>query len=200
MTRTEGTPELTDDDLQSALRALRADTEDAPAFLASLRQRLAREAVPPSSTRLVRWRDAWNHHARWLWPAVGVAVGGLAFSILTLVRSPPPLRVAQGPDVSEVVHRMPASHLALVRVTFSSSVAIEDVAFEVVLPDGLSFWSEGQVQPERSFRWHGKLEAGDNPLPVAVRGDRPGRYRLTASAEAGGRRIEHAVVLEVTSG
>ena len=72
------------------------------------------------------------------------------------------------------------------------------MAFEVRLPEGLSFWSEGRALPERSFVWRGRLAAGDNAVPIAVRGDRPGRYRVIATAEIDRRRVEHAVVLEVT--
>ncbi len=99
--------------------------------------------------------------------------------------------------VAEPVHRVPADKTAVIRINFATEVAVGNVTFDVSLPEGLSFWSGGEKLAMRSFRWQGHLVAGDNPIPIAVRGDRPGRYRVRAAAEVDGARIEHDVVLEV---
>jgi hypothetical protein len=44
------------------------------------------------------------------------------------------------------------------------------------------------------------LHAGDNDIPIAVRGEKPGRYRLTVSTRIGEQHIDEDVVLEVVEG
>jgi hypothetical protein len=82
-------------------------------------------------------------------------------------------------------------------LAFSAEVAVESVTFEVTLPEGLAFWSNGRRLDERTFRWPGRLDAGENLIPIAVRGDRPGRYPVVATVEVEGRVLEHRVVLDV---
>jgi hypothetical protein len=93
--------------------------------------------------------------------------------------------------------RVPSSKIAVIKLAFAAEVAVEDVTFEVTLPEGLAFWSSGKRLDERSFRWPGRLDAGENLVPIAVRGDRPGRYPVVATVEIGGRVLEHRVFLDV---
>lgn len=94
---------------------------------------------------------------------------------------------------------MPASKLALVKIDFVAEKAIDDVAFEITLPDGLRFVSGGEELAERTFRFEGKLAAGSNPIPIAVKGPRAGRYKVIAHAIGPAIDVTHEVVLEVTT-
>jgi hypothetical protein len=214
MNRQEHTPSDIDaDDVRRMLRELRVTQPDG-GFRESLHRRLLAEPEPKARGILPAVRAAF---ARWpglLWPATGVASGALAFALLVVLRGPAPtpsVPVAQlnGPAqpngsaqpnelaLAEIVHRVPADKTAVIRINFATDVAMDDVNFEITLPEGLSFWSRGEKLAMRSFRWQGQLLQGDNPIPIAVRGDRPGRYRVRAGAETAGTRIEHDVVLEV---
>jgi anti-sigma factor RsiW len=98
-----------------------------------------------------------------------------------------------------VAHRVPADKLALVKIDFVAEEAIDNVAFEITLPDGLRFVSDGNELAERTFRFQGRLEAGSNPIPIAVRGPRAGRYKVIAHAIGPALDVTHEIVLEVTS-
>jgi hypothetical protein len=104
-----------------------------------------------------------------------------------------PLRTA-----ATVAYRVPASKVALVKVDFVAEEAIDGVAFEITLPDGLRFVSGGRELAERTFRFEGKLVAGSNPVPIAVKGPRPGRYSLIAHAIGPSLDVTQQVTLEVT--
>jgi len=173
-----------DRELGERLRALREDPPDG-GFQASLHRRLVAAGAPER-------RNTW---ARLLWPAVGFATAVAVFIALQLFRAPEPV-----PAVLIAATEVPASKVAVIKLNFTADVSVESAEFQVSLPDGLAFWMDGQELPERSFAWTQPLRAGDNVIPIAVRGQRPGRYRVTASARVGGEQIEHDVVLEVTNG
>jgi hypothetical protein len=99
----------------------------------------------------------------------------------------------------EVAYRVPEAKVALVKIDFVASKNIDDVAFEITLPDGLRFVSGGQMLAERSFRFVGRLAAGDNSIPVAVKGPHTGRYKVIAHAIGSELDVTQEVVLEVTS-
>jgi hypothetical protein len=186
-----------------ALRSLRVDPPSDDGFATRLRERLIAEGPPRAPRLLDRLAEAWAAwRGRLVWPAAGVLVGAATFALLLVARGPAPALRAVGPAqpalVAEAVHVIPVDKIAVIRLTFTAEVAVDEVAFQVRLPEGLAFWSEGHALPERTFVWRGSLAAGDNAVPIAVRGARPGRYRVVTSAEMDQRRIEHAVVLEVT--
>jgi hypothetical protein len=177
---------------------------------AELHRRLLASGPPRPASLLERWRAISRLLPDLRPAAVGVLAGATTFALLVALR---PAGTPRGSDAriqhaaengaarraaEETVHRIPADKVAVIRLNFTADVAIADVRFEVRLPDGLSFWSGGKPLAERSFRWRGDLAAGDNPLPIAVRGRWPGRYRVVATANLGARQIEHAVVLEMT--
>jgi hypothetical protein len=182
-------------DVQRRLRALRVDAPDG-AFLVALHGRLAAEAE-------AKRRRPWL-----LWPALGVACG-VAAALLVLAGSPkvPPAATATtttGTGVLAVQQpaavRLPADKVAVIHLTFTADVSMDDVDFSVALPDGLSFWSDGARLADRIFSWRGRLAPGENAMPIAVRGERPGRYRVRATARSGQHEVEHEVVLEVVGG
>ncbi len=188
--------------LRERLRALRdaPAPDDGTAFQAALHRRLVAAGPPePAST--------WEHVQRWmrrgaplLWPALGVAAGVAAFLVMGEVRRPEPV---EPPAVAEVARPgtvVPASKVAVIKFDFTTDVAVEEADFQVSLPEGLVFYADGEELPLRSFEWRQPLQSGSNVIPIAVRGSKPGRYMLTASARAGDQRIEHEVVLEVTEG
>jgi hypothetical protein len=94
--------------------------------------------------------------------------------------------------------KVPAEKVALVKIDFASAKAIDDVDFEILLPDGLHFFSGGQELAERTFQWRAKLGAGSNVVPIAVKGSHPGRYRVIAHATGRDLDVSQEVVLEVT--
>ena len=199
------TPQETDD--AKMLEALRGLAVDAPdnGFRAGLHRRLADEPAPQTAGLLDRaW--AWLCDRRaWLWPVGGLASGVAAYALLVVVHGNPvgprpsvqggPVVVASGPVLPSF--QVPSSKVAVIKLAFAAEVAVEDVTFEVTLPEGLAFWSSGKRLDERTFRWPGRLEAGENLIPIAVRGDRPGHYPVVATVEVGGRVLEHRVVLDV---
>jgi len=214
MTEPEPTTQQKTDDAE-LLKALRALAVDAPddGFRAALHLRLAAEPAPAAvgffATSFHR-ALAWLRERRaWLWPVGGLAAGVAAYALLVAVHGDPlrpqtvqpqvalaePRAVASGPVWPSF--RVPFSKVAVIKLAFAAEVAVEDVTFEVTLPEGLAFWSSGKRLDERTFRWPGRLDAGENLVPIAVRGDQPGRYPVVATVEIGGRVLEHRVVLDV---
>ena len=207
---TQQAPEGTQ--LREALRGLAVDAPD-HGFRAALHLRLAAEPAPAAVGFVAAFFNrpsAWLRHRRaWLWPVGGLAAGVAAYALLVVVYGDPVARQAARPQVAPAApttvasgpvwpsFRVPSSKVAVIRLAFSAEVAVEDVTFEVTLPEGLAFWSSGKRLDERTFRWPGRLEAGENLVPIAVRGDRPGRYPVVATVEFGGRVLEHRVVLDV---
>ena len=108
-------------------------------------------------------------------------------------------RAAPTATAEQASYRVPESKVALVKIDFVAERAVNDVDFEIVLPDGLRFFSGGKQLAERSFRWHGELKPGSNPIPVAVKGPRAGRFRVIAHAVGADLDVTHEVWLEVTT-
>lgn len=201
-----------DADLRAQLRALAQDLPDR-GFSQALHRRLMAEPAPSPAGAGERAAEWLRQRRAWLWPAGGLAAGVAAYALLFVLHGDPravaplvasapvpaaPQVVSTGPVLPSF--RVPASKVAVIKLAFAAEVAVEDVTFEVKLPEGLAFWSGGKRLPERSFRWPGRLEAGENLVPIAVRGERPGRYPVIASVEVDGRVLEHKVVMEVTAG
>ena len=107
---------------------------------------------------------------------------------------------AHAPHRLAASYNVPESKVALVKIDFVAEKTIDDVAFEITLPDGLRFVSGG----ERAGRAHLPLlrassAAGSNPIPIAVKGPRAGRYKVIAHAIGPALDVTHEVVLEVTT-
>jgi hypothetical protein len=189
-----------EEQMLEALRELRVDPPAEP-FGAALHRRLAAAGAPPVPSWLARLRAGLVRRPALLWPAAGVLCGVLAFVVMGRLRGvdrPDRIPVATG-DVAPT-YRVPTSKVAVIKLNFAASVDVADVDFEVELPEGLYFWSGGQKLAERVFRWPGELRAGDNLIPVAVRGERPGLFRVKARAVAAGETVEHEILLDVKGG
>jgi len=173
-------------DLRDRLRQLKVDPPDG-GFEATLHRKPV-AAGPPSPPPF--WRRIWPslQAPRMLWPAFGAAMGVAVFLLLG--------HTGYAPVAAEV----PATQVAVVRINLSSNVAVQSAQIKVSLPDGLVFWSDGQALPQRSFEWTQPLAAGDNAIPIAVRGQQPGRYTMKVSARMDGEQVEHDVLLEVVGG
>ena len=190
------TPEDRDTEIRERLRTLRVDLAEGD-FRARLRASLVADGPPRSPSLGQRLLSPWRA-ARWAWPLAGVAAGVAAFLALSLLRSsapgPAPVEAA-GP-----VTRLPATRVALVRLNLTADVAVEQAHIRISLPPGLSFWADGEVLGDRSFEWTQPLRRGDNEIPIAVRGQRPGRYRIAVTARFGDAKVEDEVVLDVVDG
>lgn len=210
--------EQPEDETRRLLQSLREPVPDA-GFHARLHLSLV-AAGPPSPAGFWTRVRIWSRRAaqtRVLWPMVGVACGVATFFTLSALRPTGPgptavARVSTQPPATTPAgvvaatsplgvvapsYAIPAAKVAVVRLTFAAEVTVEDVTFEVWLPEGLAFWSQGERLAERSFRWPGRLDAGETHVPIAVRGERPGRYRVRARLLAAGHTLEHEVVLDV---
>ena len=180
-------------DLRDRLRDLKVDAPD-HGFSASLHRRLVAAGSPDVPGV---WRRLWPNlraEPRVLWPAFGLAAGLALFLILGQVRD------VSHPRGGIVVAQLPATKVAVVRVNLTAEVAVESAHIRINLPEGLYFWADGRELPQRSFEWSQPLRAGDNDIPIAVRGQTPGRYRLTVSTRIGEQHIDEDVVLEVVEG
>jgi hypothetical protein len=180
-------------DLRDRLRDLKMDAPD-DGFSASLHRRLVAAGSPEVPGV---WRRLWpslRAEPRVLWPAFGVAAGLAVFLVLGQLHD------VSHPRGGGVVAQFPATKVAVVRVNLSAEVAVESAHIRISLPEGLYFWADGRELPQRSFEWSQPLRAGDNDIPIAVRGQTPGRYRLTVSTRIGEQHIDEDVVLEVVEG
>jgi hypothetical protein len=184
---------MTEPDLRERLRALRVDPADG-GFSTSLHRRLTAAGIP---TKPAWWRQSWRllTERRIVWPALGATVAVATFLLLTVLR-PAPSRPSAPESVASAT-RVPTSKVAVVRVNLSADVPVETAHIRVSLPEGLVFWTDGAELPQRSFEWTQPLRSGDNDIPIAVRGLRPGRYTMTVTAQIGTERIEDEVVLDV---
>jgi hypothetical protein len=185
-----------DRELRRRLAALRTDLPD-EGFEAALHRRLV-AAGPPEEPSPWR-RLAGALRGRWfLWPSLGLASGAaLGAAALLLLASPGPRQVG---ELARVSTRLPSTQVAVVRLTLSADGPVEAARIRVTLPPGLSFWAEGRELAARDFEWTQALAAGDNEIPIAVRGQRPGHYRIGVDARIGGDRVEDEILIEVTGG
>jgi hypothetical protein len=189
-----------EDAIALRVRALNVDPPSEP-FASRLHERLVAAGQNARAHGWRRLRDWLRARPHVTWPAAGMLAGAATFALLTVfARAPRAPIAAVEPAAGESTYRVPASKVALVRLNFAAEVVVDGVTFDVELPEGLAFWSRGQSLPERQFRWAGRLEAGDNWIPIAIKAERPGRFRVLARVHAGEQVLENQVVLEVGGG
>lgn len=193
------------DGLKQTLSLLRlaGQSEPLPAdFSASLHRRLA--AAPPPTLPLTSRLWAWLEHlgldsGRRL-ALMGASAATVAVVLLLALptRSLAPDRRSGGADTEIAASfRVPQKRIAVVHLDFVSDESIDDVEFEVTLPSELHFIDGGHALAQRTLSWRGSLSTGSNPIPLAVRGSKPGRYRVTAQARGLGLAVRHDILLEV---
>lgn len=198
--------------LQQTLKLLRqvGQAERPPAdFQRSLHRRLAQTPPPVPMLTARLWRLAETLH---LDSTPRLLLVGTAMVALLLV--PVLLRdrdSSVGPQMASGVgaltaaaeqeiaasFRVPAQRTAVLRFDFVADVEVPDVEFEVTLPSELFFVDGAEPVPEKRLVWRGSLSSGSNPIPLAVRGSKPGRYRVTAHARGEGVDVKHDILLEV---
>jgi acyl-coenzyme A synthetase/AMP-(fatty) acid ligase len=187
-----------DDDLElrARLRSLRTDPPPGD-FQAALRRRLVAAGPPAPPSAWARIREALGTpRLAWGTAAVAAAVAAyLAVAPALPGRAPAPLEAASPPGAV-----LPATRVAVVRLNLSADVPVEAARIRVTLPPGLSFWAEDGELAQRSFEWTQALAAGDNEIPIAVRGRDPGRYRIAVDARVGEQRVEDEIWIEVVGG
>jgi hypothetical protein len=193
--------------LESLKRTLKllhrvGESEQLPSgFQLSLHRRLAAEPPPTPSLIARLWRLLEQLQIDSA-PRIGLALGAAALLGLVVL---PQLRHGSGSALHNLsgeqevaaAFRVPQQRIAVVRFDFVADVKVEDVEFEVTLPNELNFIDEGKVLAEKRLVWRGSLASGSNPIPLAVRGSKPGRYRVTAQAHGGGLDVRHDILLEV---
>lgn len=182
-----------DRELRRRLGALRSDLPDGD-FQASLRRRLLAAGPPEDPSRWRRMAEALRPR-RVVWPALGAAAGVAAFLLLAA----PALR-HPGDAAAPFGTLLPTTQVAVVRLTLSAEASVDAAHIRVSLPTGLSFWADGREVPARDLEWTQPLDAGDNEIPIAIRGRQPGRYRIAVNARIGEQRIDDEVLIEVTRG
>ncbi len=178
-----------DRDLRARLRDLRVDPPDA-GFSSALHRKLLAESAPEPPGFWRRWWPLLSGEMRWLWPSLGAAAAAAVIFMFA---------IGHREDFA-VAARLPASKVAVVRVNLNAEVAVQSAQIKVSLPEGLVFWADGQELPQRAFEWTQPLQKGDNDIPIAVRGLKPGRYQMTVHAQIGAEQVDDEVVLEVIGG
>ena len=191
-------------EMREELRRLAVDPPD-DGFSLSLHRRLLAEPAPSPigvGAHLAGWLRG---RLAWLWPAGGLVSGLAVYGLLVVLHGAPSAGIHTDSVVPKAVSAdailpsfsIPSSKVAVIKLSFTAEVAVENVMFQVTLPEGLYFWSGGERLAERSFRWPGRLDAGNNVIPIAVRSDVAGRYPVVATVEIDGRLLEQRVVMDV---
>lgn len=200
-------------ELQATLRLLHrvgASQQPPQGFSAALHRRLLAEPAPAPSLLSRLWRLAATLH---LDSAPRLAMAAIAVVVLLAVpiglrgRAPkggPAAAGGSGAATSDTMDhevaaafRVPAQRTAVLRFDFVADVEVPDVEFEVSLPSELYFIDGSEPVPEKRLVWRGSLSSGSNPIPLAVRGSKPGRYRVTAHARGTGVDVQHDILIEV---
>lgn len=188
----------------SLLQLLGRSTAPPAGFQPALRERLAAEPVPPTtlSARLWRLLERLRLDSA---PRLGLAAVAAAGLVLLPIVGSRSQRAHNEPTAAVFVpdeqiaasFRVPSQRIAVVQLDFVADDPLEDVEFQVTLPSGLQFIDGGRPLDERTLSWRGSLASGSNPIPVAVRGLSPGRYRVVAQARGPGLEVRHNILLEV---
>ncbi len=180
----------------------RLEEEPVPVgFEARWRQRL--EAIAPLNRPATPWH--WlKPLAPALRPVALAAAGAAAILLVTMWLNPKEGRLdnattpqtASAPVLVEPVHvNLDQEHV--LRVWFDAKERIEDVRFQLELPQGIALVTDQGITPAPKVQWVGTLQAGRNLITIPVKGAERGRWTVTASIEKGSTRKERAIELLV---
>ncbi len=183
--------------LRDRLRSLRVDPPDA-GFTGALHRRLAAAGEPSEPSLFQRLAARRPAALRLAWPAAGLAAGLACFLSLSWLRPPAPQATA-GERLGAATE-VPSTKVAVIRVNLVVEAQVASAEIRIQLPDGIVFWTDGEALARRSFGWTQPLAAGDNEIPIAVRGSRPGLYRVKVSARIGDEWVDDEIPLEVVGG
>lgn len=87
-----------------------------------------------------------------------------------------------------------------VNIGFDVASSVEDVTFQIDLPEGLQFVDD-QRQPmmAQSVSWKGSLKSGKTVVPIVVRGVQPGRWTIEAYVRKGAMTRKTTIVMPVAA-
>lgn len=94
---------------------------------------------------------------------------------------------------------VPVETVAVLTLNVHSKDKMENVRFEVVLPDGVAFVGHSsKILQERVMTWHANLDPGENVVRIPIRAQRVGKWLMTARASKGQFRFVSEKILVVT--
>jgi len=205
-------PKQEDQELRGLLAGLREDAAD-DGFSAELHRRLVQAGAPAVPGAFDRLRAYVGRRPLLVGLLAGACAGAavflalrLAMPVAVLVQAPREVaatELACAPTAAPLIEPsvevfvVPAGKVAMVEFHFAVERAVDDAEFNVLLPSALSFFSDGELLVERSFHWNAPLSEGDNRVPFAIVGQKPGKHRVTATATVDGEVVVHEVVLDV---
>ena len=87
-----------------------------------------------------------------------------------------------------------------VNIGFDVAQNVEDVTFQIDLPEGLQFVDD-QQQPllAQSVSWKGSLKSGKTVVPIVVRGVQPGKWTIEAYVRKGPMMRKTTIVMPVAA-
>lgn len=173
-----------------ALQALREQVRSLPRpqLPAGFRQRfhlaLAAEPLPTRP-----WHHRFLSSLNWPSMALGAAAAA-AFSLF--------LGHAPDPGITLEANAVPLGQNVAVQVAFEVQEDVDDVTFDIRLPEGLRFVdAKGKAMEESRVTWQGQLRKGRTVVPIAVRPLQPGRWEIQAVVRKARNIRETHIVLPV---
>jgi hypothetical protein len=87
-----------------------------------------------------------------------------------------------------------------VNIGFDVAQNVEDVTFQIDLPEGLQFVDD-KHQPllAQSVSWKGSLKTGKTVVPIVVRGVQPGKWTIEAYVRKGPMLRKTTIVMPVSA-
>jgi hypothetical protein len=87
-----------------------------------------------------------------------------------------------------------------VNIGFDVATSVEDVTFQIDLPEGLQFVDD-KHQPllAQSVSWKGTLKSGKTVVPIVVRGVQPGKWNIEATVRKGAMMRKTTIVMPVAA-
>lgn len=141
-------------------------------------------ALAGAPVKASRWRFSW------ISGGLGAAIAAVLFAVV-LPRSTPLPRIETA--------AVQVQQNAAVSIGFDVAQSVENVTYEITLPEGLRFVGEdSQPVGGQSVTWQGALREGKTVVPIVVRGMRPGTYEILATVRKGPMMKQTTIVVPVT--